>query len=180
MKKIQEKISEKEIYNNGKRKILLRTFKTQDWTVKEIPISSNAESFYWTMILAMDNMKNIYYWKEYRDWPEIFVNNFSVWKHEKELNFEENTLKELEEELGMKTNELVYLWESIVGNYDTWIVKFYIWKNCIKTKQKLEPWENFKIKKCSIKEFEQKIISWEINCPLTITCYAKAKLKNLI
>jgi len=177
---IQEKISEKEIYNNTHKKILLRTFRTKDWTEKEIPIYSNAESVYWTMVLVLDEEKNIYYWKEYRDWPEIFVNNFSVWKHEKELSFEENALKELEEELWMKTDDLIYLWESISWNYDTWILKYFIWRNCIKTKQKLEPWENFEIKKCSIDEFEEKIISWEINCPLTITCYTLAKFKNLI
>ncbi len=180
MKFIQRKKSEKEIYNNSKKKILLRVFETKDWTEKEIPIYSNAWSRFGTMTLALDKENNIYYWKEYRDWPEIFVNNFSVGKHEKELSFEENALKELEEELWMSTKNLIYLGETIVWNYDTWIIKYYLWKDCYIGDQKLEFWENFEIKKCSIKEFEEKIVSWEINCPLTISCFTMAKLKWLI
>ena len=180
MDSIQKKISEKEIYNNTKKKILVRTFRTSDWKEKEVPICSNAWSVYWTMVLVLDENNNIYYWKEYRDWPEVFVNNFSVWKHEEELSFEENAAKELREELWATTNNLNYLWESVVSAYDTSILKYYIAKNCSFWRQKLDDWENFEIQKCTLQEFEQKIISWEINCPHTITCYTLAKLQNKI
>ncbi len=177
---IQETISEKEIYNNWKKKILVRVFKTADWKEKEVPIYSNAWSIYWTMVLVLDKDNNIYYWKEYRDWPEAFVNNFSVWKHEQELSFEENAAKELKEELWAKTDNLQYLWESMVSAYDTSILKYYIAKDCSFEEQRLDDWENFEIQKCSLKEFEQKIVSGEINCAHSVYCYTQAKIQNKI
>ena len=178
MKIPQIKIKEETIYDNWRRKILLKTFQTSDWTQKEVPISWWAKSSSATITLVLDSKNNIYYWKEYRDWPEIFVNNFSAWKHEEGLSFEENALKELHEEMWITIANVSYLWETIVAAYENTSLKYFIATESEFWSQNLEPWENFEIQSCTIEEFEQKIISWEINCPHTITCYTKAKLQN--
>lgn len=178
MNKIK-KISEKEVFNDWVKKLVVKTF--TDWKKEFIrPGISNVASHYWTMILTLDSDNNIYYWEEFRYWNEDMVRNFPWWRHEPELTFEENALKELKEELWATSDEIIYLWESIISGFEHWIVKYFLVKNCIFWEQELEETEDIKINKCSLEEFEQKIVSWEINCPLTISCYTKAKLQNKI
>ncbi len=175
---IPEKVLEKEIYNNGKKKVLLRIFKNRDWSTKEVPIYGHSLWSYSTMALILDKKGDLYYWKEFRDWTEWIVYNFSAWKHEEEYSFEENMKKELNEEFWITDSKLSYIWETIIWAYDTGFIKYYVATNCIFWEQELEPWEEIEIKKCSPHEFEEKIASGFINCPHTISCYTLAKLKN--
>lgn len=177
--KIQKKIKEECIYTNGKRQVLLRTFDVNGY-IKEIPVAWGISSDLGTMILALDSENNIHYCREYRDWPDKFILNLSVWGHEPELSFEENALKEIKEELWVYSCDIEYLWWWIVGNYETSGVKYFIAKNCEFWENELEEWEVMTIEKSTIQEFEDKITLWEIECPLTVHCYTLAKLQGKI
>lgn len=177
---IPKKISEKEIYNNWKRKVLIKVFENSDGSTKELPVLSNAESIYGTMAIVIDTENNVYYSKEYRDWTETIVSNFAGWKLEEWLSYEENIRKELQEEMWVMETDVTLLWESIIGPYDTGYIKYFIAQNCAFGDNELEPWEHLEIQSCSLGDFEEKISSWEINCPLTVHCYTLAKLKWFI
>ena len=97
---------------------------------------------------------------------------------EPDISPENNAIKELKEEVWCVSNNISYLWETIAWNFDTTIVNYFFADKCYLWENNLEDWEYIEIQKCSLAEFEQKIISWEINCPLTISCYTKAKLQN--
>lgn len=172
--KTQKKIKETIVYSNGKKQVFNRVFDV-DGYVKDVPVYWNVWSIYGTMTLALDSDNNIYYWREYRDGPEKEILNFSAGKHETDLSFEENALKELEEELWVTDCDISYLWESIVGYYDTGIMKYFIAKNCKFWEQKLEEWEVFAMEKCSLQDFTRKIENNEVMCPLTLSCYLLAK-----
>ncbi len=173
-------LNKKEIYNNKWRNITIKILETKTWKLQEYPIQSHVWPELATMILPITKEREVIYCKEWRPWIEGFVYSFPVWMQEKELSFEENAIKELKEEVWATTKDINYLWESIAANFDTTIVKYFIAHNCKLWKNSLEDWEYIEVQKCSLEEFEQKIVSWEINCPLTMSCYTKAKLQNKI
>jgi len=178
--KIPEVISREIIYNNSWRKIILKTLKIKTGEKQQYPINSHVWEKYATMIFPITQDWDVVYCKEWRPWIEDFVYSFPVWMQETELSFRENAIKELEEEVWCLSDNISSLWETIASNFDSTIIKFFFAASCTLWKNNLEDWEYIEVQKCSLVEFEQKIISWEINCPLTISCYTKAKLQKLI
>lgn len=177
---IPEKISEEVIYENPWRKIILKTLEVKKWIIHTYPISSHIDEKIATMVFPLNKNKEVIFCKEWRPWIEDFIYNFPVWIKEKYLTFEENAKKELKEEVWVPSENIVYLWKTIVANYDNTIIKYFLALDCEEQEQELEEWEIIEVQKCSISEFEQKIISLKINCPLTISCFSLAKLKGLI
>ncbi len=173
---IPKKISEKVIYKNSYRKVILKKLELNG-NLNEYPISSHTWEKIATMVFPLNKNKEVIFCKEWRLWIENFVYSFPAWIQESFLSFEENAKKELKEEVWAVSNEIIYLWETIVANYDNTIIKYFLAPDCQEKEQELEGWEIIEVQKCSILEFEQKIISWEINCPLTISCFSLAKLK---
>ncbi len=178
--KIPEITNTEVVYNNNWRKIIVKTLKTKTWILQTYPISSHCGPEHATMIFPISKDNRVIYCKEWRPWIEDFVYCFPIWMQESDLSFKENALKELEEEAWCKAKDIHYLWESIIANYDNTIAKYFIALNCEVWENSLEDWENIEVMSCSLDEFAEKINSWQINCPLTISCYTKAKLQNKI
>lgn len=170
------KISERIIYESPWRKIILKKIKIKDKIIHEYPIQEHSWENYATMLIAITEDKQVIYWKEWRPWIEGYVMSFTVWLKEENITFKENALKELKEEVWWISTNIEYLWESIVANFDSTLVKYFIALNVKEWNQELEEWEIIEKQKCSIEEFEERIKTWTINCPLTITCYTLAKL----
>ena len=175
---IPKKISETEIYSNPWRKILEKTIKTKTWSEQSFPISSHIWPKFATMIFPITNTWKVIYNKEWRPWIEDYVYNFPIGIQEGNLSFQENAEKELQEEVWCSTDNIVYLWESIVANFDDTIVKYFVALDCEVWENNLEDWEHIEVQECSLKEFETEISSGKINCPLTLSCYTLAKLQN--
>ena len=168
------------VYDNNWRKIIIKGLKTKTWDVHEYPINSHCWPEQATMIFPISREGKVIYCKEWRPGIEDYVYCFPIGMQEPDLSFEENAIKELEEEVWCTNADIYSLWESIAANFDTTIVKYFVALNCDVWENNLEDWEHIEVKQCSIEEFEQKIVSWKINCPLTMSCYTKAKLQNKI
>lgn len=173
--------SENTIYENKWRRIVEKKLESKTWVEQSFPIMSQAGSKYCTMIFPFTQEWDVVYCKEWRPWIEWFVYNFPIGIHESELSFEENAQKELLEEVWCVSQTwLISIWENIVMNFDDTIVKYFFAPECLVWENSLEDWENIEVQKTSLTDFEAKIISWEINCPLTISCFSLAKLQKLI
>ncbi len=171
------KISEKVIVDNWHRKVISKDFDVWNWKVYNYLITWHCKTIYATMTFWLTKDKKVIYIKEYREWIENFIHSFSMWVYESDLSFEENARKELNEETWYVGEDIIYLWESIVANYDDTIMKYFFIDNCEFIWQSLEAWEDIKVFTCNIEEFEEKIKSWLISCPMTITCYTLAKMR---
>ena len=91
----------------------------------------------------------------------------------------ENCKRELKEETWYFSEEIEFLWESIIENYFEWKVLYYIAKNCKKiSNQDLEIWENIWVFKTSSSEFEKMISDWKVLSSKTAYCFLLAKLKK--
>ena len=176
--KIYKKLSEKVVLDNWFRKIISKDFDDWNWIIDSYLISSHIWTNYWAMIFPITRDNEVIYIKEYRFGIEDYLYSFPVGKQELDLDIEENAKKELEEETWYIWWKMVYLWETIVANYDQNLVKYFLANDVyLWSKQKLDSWESIEVFKCTKEEFEEKIKSGLINCPLTITCYTLAKLK---
>lgn len=174
-------ISKKVVYDNNWRKIEEKILLSKSWVEQSYPTMSQVWSKYCTMVFPITLEWNVIYNKEWRPWIEDFVYNFPVGMQEENLSFEENAAKELLEEVWCISQKwLRELWESIVMNFDDTIIKYFLAPECILWNNDLEDWENIEVQKCSISDFKKKISSWEINCPLTITCFYLGLSKWLI
>lgn len=130
----------------------------------------------WTMLVPILENWNILYLREYRYWPNEFIYNFPVWKQEANLTSEENIIKELREETWCFAEKFEYLWESIVWNYSSWKLKYFLAKNVKKIwNQELEDAEQIELIESSIEDFEKLIKIWAVKCPLTISAFFLAK-----
>ena len=86
----------------------------------------------------------------------------------------------MKEETWYFSEEIEFLWESIIENYFEWKVLYYIAKNCKKiSNQDLEIWENIWVFKTSISEFEKMISDWKVLSSKTGYCFLLAKLKKI-
>lgn len=174
------KISEEILYETPYRNLIWKNFKIKNWEVHQFVVIDQIETKYGTMVLPITKNGEIIICKEFRYWIERSIYNFPIWILEKNLTEIENIKKELKEESWYISDDISYLWETMVWNYDTTIIKHYIAKNCMYWEQELENWEYIKTEKISIKKFEKMIKNWEILCPLTISCYTIAKFNWLI
>lgn len=173
-----KKIKEELIIDNWFRKIVSKDFDNWNKIIDSYLISSQIWTNYWVMVFPITRDKKVIYIKEYRFGIEDYLYSFPVGKQEIWEEIEETAKKELEEETWYIWWEITYLWETIVANYDQNLVKYFIINNLENlSKQKLDSWEEIEIFKCSLAEFEEKIKSGLINCPLTLSCYTLAKLK---
>lgn len=177
---IPKKISEDIIHQNPWRKILVKKIRNKAWNIDTYSTVSHTWEKFATMVLPITKTGEIIYCKEWRVWIEDFVYNFPFWIKEKRISFEENAKKELLEEVWCITDNMIYLWESISVNYDDTIIKYFLALDCDLWENDLEEWEYIEVIKSNIKEFEEKILSWIINCPITISCYSLAKFKWFI
>ncbi|MCD5380679.1 NUDIX hydrolase [Candidatus Gracilibacteria bacterium] len=178
--KIPEITRREEVYNNNWRKIIVKTLKTKTGILQAYPINSHCGPEQATMVFPISKDNKVIYCKEWRPGIEDFVHCFPVGMQEADLDFRENAIKELKEEVGCTSDEVYSLGESIISNFDTTIAKYFVALNCEVGENNLEDGENIEVLSCSLDEFEEKINSGEINCPLTISCYTKAKIQNKI
>jgi len=132
------------------------------------------------MVLPITKNWEIVYIKEFRYWVEDFIIWFPVWIQENNLTQIENTKKELEEETWYKSNEIIYLGETISWNYEDTIIKLYFAKNCEEWIQDLETWEVIEVFNTNLKNFENIILWKNLICPLSMTAFTLARLKWLI
>lgn len=178
---MHKKLSEEVISDNSYRKLTKKIFDVWNWKIKNYLISWASKTNFATMILPITKDKEIIYIKEFREWPEKKIFSFPIWIQEKELSFEENAKKELKEETWYEVKVLIYIWETIVANYDRDFCKYFLALDLDKAwEQNLEIWEEIKVFKCSIEEFEEIIKSWFINCPLALSCFTLAKMKGYV
>ena len=170
---IPKKVSEKIIASNPYLKITEKKFFEESWKQSNFLITShNKQKSIWTFVLPITDKNEIIYLKEYRYWPEKVIINFPVGILEDWISEIENCKRELQEETGYNSDNVTYLWKSIIENYFEWEIKYYIAKNCKRlSKQKLDNWENIKVFKTSIENFEKMILWWEVESSKTAYCF---------
>lgn len=89
--------------------------------------------------------------------------------------------KELLEETGYFSDEIIFLGESIIENYFEWKISYFIAKNCKKIQdQNLEIWENIEVFETSIENFEKMILNGEVESSKTAFCFFLARWKKFI
>jgi ADP-ribose pyrophosphatase len=177
---IPKKISEEILYNTPYRNLICKEFIWRDWKTNKIYTTEQIWTNFWTMVLPITSDNKIIVCREFRYWVEDYIYNFPVWILEKELTEVENIKKELKEESWYTSEEINYIWQTMVWNYDSSIIKHYIAQNCTTWEQELENGEYISVEIYSKEKFEKIISDWEIICPLTLSCYSLAKFKWLI
>lgn len=170
---IPKKISEKIVISNKYLKVAKKIFSEENWKKNSFLITShNKKKSIWTFVLPITSNGEIIYLKEYRYWPEKIVINFPVGILENWISEIKNCKRELLEETWYDSDEIIYLWKSIIENYFEWEIKYYIAKNCKKSsKQKLDNWENIEVFKTSTENFENMILWWEVESSKTAYCF---------
>lgn len=165
--------------SNEHVKIIQKDFKEGSWNISSFLIYwHNKEKTIWTFILPLLEDGSLLYIKEFRAWPEKIIISFPVWALEDWLTEIENSRKELEEETWYTSNNIFYLWSSIIENNFEWEAKFYIAKNCYKiSEQNLENWENIDVHRASIDSFYKMILEWKVCSSKTAYCFLLAKEK---
>jgi len=175
------KLSEKIIVSNWFRQTIEKKFELNDWKVLDFLINSQVWTNKSTIILPITTKWKIIYLKEYRYWVEKYIINFPMWALEKWITINKNAKNELNEETGYDTNNLKFVWKSMVSNYDSTLVTMYVANNCSKiAEQDLSEWEKITVFRTSINKFEEMILDWKVDCPLTISCFYMAKAKGII
>lgn len=175
-----EKISEEILISNNYKKIIWKNFKLKDWSFANFYIYSHKNVKVATMVLPLTKNNKLVLCNEFRYWVEKYIYDFPVWALENNISEIENVLKELKEESWYISDNLEYIWESIVSAYEDTYVKYYIAKNCEPWNQNLENWEYIDVFEFTINEFENMIFNWEILSPLTLSCFTLARIKWLI
>ena len=177
-----KKIYEKVVVQNPYLKVSEKRYEDENGNISSFLITwHNKEKTIWTFVLPITQDWEILYLKEYRYWPEDFVINFPVWMLDDWVDEIENCKRELKEETWYFSEEIEFLWESIIENYFEGKIRYYIAKNCKKiANQDLEVWENICVFKTSISEFEKMILDWKVLSSKTAYCFLLAKLKNMI
>ena len=177
-KKMSETIIAKNKYLQVKEKIFLEVWGTKS---NFLSLGSVKEIQKWIYVLPILSTWDVLYIKEYRTWPEKVVIGFPVWFYEEDLTEVENAVKELQEETWYFSDEIEYIWKSIVENYIEWEMKYYIAKNCYKVgDQALEVWENIEVHISSIEDFETMILNWEVESSKAAYIFLLARRKWLI
>lgn len=176
--KYLKKISEDIVADNWYRKIIHKIFDMGNGQKSDFLISSH----YWkqeaTIVLPVCSNGDIIYLKEFRYWPERIVISFPMGWVEENETIEENAKKELLEETWYFSDDIEYIGETIVANYERGISKYFIARNCKKTSnQKLNAEEQIEVFRTSVNNFEKMIKRWEVNCPLSISLFYFAKEK---
>ena len=176
-----KKIYEKVVAQNPYLKVSEKRYEDENGNISSFLITwHNREKTIWTFVLPITQDWEILYLKEYRYWPEDFVINFPVWMLDDWVDEIENCKRELKEETWYFSEEIEFLWESIIENYFEGKIRYYIAKNCKKiSNQNLEIWENIWVFKTSISEFEKMISDWKVLSSKTAYCFFLAKLKNM-
>jgi ADP-ribose pyrophosphatase len=177
----KKKLSGETILDNWYKKVVSKDFLTKNWEIYNYLILSNSkEEEEGVMILALTQKKEIIYIKEFRVGREEYIYSFPAGNVEKEISLENNAIKELKEETGYIWENIQYLWQTIIANYERETMDYFFIDNCSFVGQELENGEDIEVFTCSKEDFEEKIKSWLINCPLTIACFTLAKMKNLL
>lgn len=176
------KINEKVIKSNNYLVVKEKEYKDNLWKVYNFLITwHNKKETIGTYILPITKDDKILYLEEFRYWPEKVVINFPVWMLDDWITEVDNCKKELLEETWYTSDEIIYLWESIIENYFEGKIRYYIAKNCIKKgRQDLEEEEKIKVKIVTKSEFEQMIINNKVLASKTCYCFLLAKLKNML
>ncbi len=176
-----KKIWERIIASNPYLKVMEKKFQDDLWNESSFLITwHNKEKSIWTFVLPLTKDKKILYLKEYRYGPEKFVINFPVWILEYWLTETENCKIELQEETWYTSENIQYIWNSIIENYFQWEVKYYIAYDCEKiSKTKLENWEKIEVFSASVENFEKMILEGEVLSSKTAYIFLLARMKNL-
>lgn len=175
-----KKISEKELLNNGYRRILEKNFEVKDGSIHHYLTVSHAGAPTATLVLPFTENNEVIYITEYRVWPEIELIDFPIGVLDTGKTPIENAQKELEEESGYASNDIQYLGKSIGSVYDDTIVQYYIAKNCRPVKQNLEVGEYIEVHTCSIEAFEAMIKQEQVLAPLALSAWTFAKAHGYI
>lgn len=177
-----KKIYEKIVIKNPYLKVSEKKYEDENWNVSSFLITwHNREKTIWTFVLPVTESWEIIYLKEYRYWPEDFVVNFPVGMLDDWVDEIENCKRELMEETWYFSEEIEFLWESIIENYFEGKMLYYIAKNCKKiSTQELENGENIEVFKVPILEFEKMILDWKVLSSKTAYCFLLARAKKLI
>ena len=177
---IPKKISEEIVLKNRHRKIIKKEFLEKNWEISSYLIyAHDTEITIWTFILPLTKDGQIIYIKEYRAWPEKVVISFPVGALDDNITEIENCKKELEEETWYTSENIIYLWDSIIENYYEWEAKYYVALNCeLKWKQELDVGENIDVYKTSVSDFYKMVLSWEVKSSKTAYCFLLAKEKG--
>lgn len=174
--------SEKIVAKNGFIRVLSRDYeynnKRLNYLISWKDIDNNRETDA-VMILWLTKDKKVIYIREYFIWVGEFHIALPAWMIEFWDDEEKTVKKELKEEAWYETDKIIYLWEAVMHKYMYGKIKYFLALECEDTEeQELEDWEIIEVKLAEIKEFEEKIISWEVSCAHTITAFYRAKMKT--
>lgn len=172
---LPEKLSEKVLFDNGYRRLLEKKFEIKNSVIHDYQTTSISGINIATMIIPITSDWQIIYNKEFKYWPEKLMISFPVGVLDEGISRIENAKKELKEESWYETKNIEYIWETIAANYDDTIISYFLARNCVFIWQDLELWEYIETYKTSVENFEKMILSWEVKCPLTISCFFLAR-----
>ncbi len=162
-----KKINEEIIADNWFRKIISKNFLDKNWQKSNFLISTNSGIKESIVVLCLTKNNKIIYLNEFRYWVEKEVINFPMWGVEKWLNHIENVKKELKEETWYSSNNIKFLWETMVSNYNDVKIFHYIAMECEEWIDNLESTEYIEYKKIDLIKFEKMILNWLVCLILT-------------
>lgn len=177
---IPKKISQKTVVHNPYLKVMEKKFLESNWKQSSFLIMAhNKKQSEATFVLPVTEYGTMIYLQEFRYGPEKVIINFPVGMLEDNISPIENVKRELYEETGYMSDNIEFLWESIIENYFEGRILYFIAKNCKKCgMQKLECGENIQVCETSIDEFEKMIIDGKVLSSKSAFCFYLAKMKN--
>lgn len=128
-------------------------------------------------VIPIDDDGMTYVVKQYRYAYQKVLTEFPAGKLEKDENPILAAHRELEEEIGMKAQELINLGEIYPScGYLNEIIHIYLARGLVKTKQNLDDDEFLNVEKLPFAQLEQQVLSGEIKDAKTIIGMFKAKI----
>lgn len=173
---LPKKLREEIIFESNFKSFLQKDFLRKDNKVGNYFITTDWGTKSATIVLAITEDLEVIYNKEFRYWVEDVILNLPMWRLEENTWEKENVNKELREETWYYSDNIIYLWESIIANYDDTIWKYFLALDCRDGGLRdLETSEYIEVQKTSLVNFEQMIFDWKIKCPLSMSCFCLAK-----
>lgn len=144
-------VSSKQIYN-GKIFDIVQdkiTLPNGNIATRDILLHNGASA-----VLPIDNDGNIIFVKQYRHPVKEFVLEIPAGKLEKGENDNQDcAIRELEEEIGYKANDLSFMFKTYIAiGYSSEVIYVYLAKDLVETKQNLDDDEFLEIERYSLEQ----------------------------
>lgn len=173
MKLTEETISSKHIYDGAIIKVIKDTVLLENGkqATREVVLHNGAVC---VVAVTEDNM--VYLVKQYRYPFKRIMTEVPAGKIDKDENPLDAAHRELEEEIGMKAQEMIYMGEFCPScAFLTEVIHMYIAKGLTPSKQNLDEDEFLNIEKLPLSEVCNKILNGEIKDGKTIASILKAE-----